>query len=102
MVKWRVVYARQAQKDAKKIAAADLRPKAEKPAQESVSKPSTLRKTNGRPFRCIFTSHQYSAPSRVSGHGRDKDGQGRKDVDTLRVGDHSRGECHSVEAWGYP
>ena len=30
MVKWRVVYARQAQKDAKKIAAAGLRPKAEK------------------------------------------------------------------------
>ena len=30
MVKWRVVYNRQAQKDAKKIAAAGLRPKAEK------------------------------------------------------------------------
>jgi len=30
MVKWRVVYTRQAQKDAKKIAAAGLRPKAEK------------------------------------------------------------------------
>ena len=30
MVKWRVVYARQAQKDAKKIATAGLRPKAEK------------------------------------------------------------------------
>jgi Txe/YoeB family toxin of toxin-antitoxin system len=30
MVKWRIVYTRQAQKDAKKIAAADLRPKAEK------------------------------------------------------------------------
>jgi len=30
MVKWRIVYARQAQKDAKRIAAAGLRPKAEK------------------------------------------------------------------------
>jgi Txe/YoeB family toxin of toxin-antitoxin system len=30
MVKWRIVYTRQAQKDAKKIAAAGLRPKAEK------------------------------------------------------------------------
>ena len=30
MVKWRVVYTRQAQKDAKKIAAAGLRPKTEK------------------------------------------------------------------------
>jgi Txe/YoeB family toxin of toxin-antitoxin system len=30
MVKWRVVYTRQAQKDAKRIAAAGLRPKAEK------------------------------------------------------------------------
>jgi Txe/YoeB family toxin of toxin-antitoxin system len=30
MVKWRIVYARQAQKDAKKIAATGLRPKAEK------------------------------------------------------------------------
>jgi len=30
MVKWRVVYTRQAQKDAKKIAAAGLKPKAEK------------------------------------------------------------------------
>ena len=30
MVTWRVVYTRQAQKDAKKIAAAGLRPKAEK------------------------------------------------------------------------
>ncbi len=30
MVKWRIVYTRQAQKDAKKIAAARLRPKAEK------------------------------------------------------------------------
>jgi len=30
MVKWRVVYTRQAQKDAKKIAAVGLRPKAEK------------------------------------------------------------------------
>ena len=30
MVKWRIVYTRQAQKDAKKIAAADLRQKAEK------------------------------------------------------------------------
>jgi Txe/YoeB family toxin of toxin-antitoxin system len=30
MVKWRIVHARQAQKDAKKIAAAGLRPKAEK------------------------------------------------------------------------
>jgi len=29
MVKWRVVYTRQAQKDAKRIAAAGLRPKAE-------------------------------------------------------------------------
>jgi len=30
MVKWRIVYTGQAQKDAKKIAAAGLRPKAEK------------------------------------------------------------------------
>ena len=30
MVKWRVVYTRQAQKDAKKISAAGLKPKAEK------------------------------------------------------------------------
>ena len=30
MVKWKVVYTRQAQKDANKIAAAGLRPKAEK------------------------------------------------------------------------
>ncbi len=30
MVRWRMVYTRQAQKDAKKIAAAGLRPKAEK------------------------------------------------------------------------
>jgi len=30
MVKWRIVYTRQAQRDAKKIAAAGLRPKAEK------------------------------------------------------------------------
>ena len=30
MVTWRIVYTRQAQKDAKKIAAAGLRPKAEK------------------------------------------------------------------------
>ncbi len=30
MVKWRIVYTRQAQNDAKKIAAAGLRPKAEK------------------------------------------------------------------------
>ena len=30
MVKWRIVYNKQAQKDAKKIAAAGLRPKAEK------------------------------------------------------------------------
>jgi Txe/YoeB family toxin of toxin-antitoxin system len=30
MVKWRVVYTRQAQKDAKRIATAGLRPKAEK------------------------------------------------------------------------
>lgn len=30
MVKWRIVYTREAQKDAKKIAAAGLRPKAEK------------------------------------------------------------------------
>ena len=30
MVKWKVVYTRQAQKDAKKIAAAGLRPKAER------------------------------------------------------------------------
>jgi Txe/YoeB family toxin of toxin-antitoxin system len=30
MVKWRIVYTRQAQKDAKKIAAAGLKPKAEK------------------------------------------------------------------------
>ena len=30
MVTWRIVYARQAQKDAKKIATADLKPKAEK------------------------------------------------------------------------
>ena len=30
MVKWRVVYTRQAQKDAKRIAAAGLRPKAER------------------------------------------------------------------------
>jgi toxin YoeB len=30
MVKWRVVYTRQAQKDAKRIAAAGLRPEAEK------------------------------------------------------------------------
>jgi len=30
MVKWRIVYTRQAQKDAKKIAAVGLRPKAEK------------------------------------------------------------------------
>ncbi len=30
MVKWRIVYTRQAQKDAKKIAAAGLRPKAER------------------------------------------------------------------------
>ena len=30
MVKWRIVYTRQVQKDAKKIAAAGLRPKAEK------------------------------------------------------------------------
>ena len=30
MVKWRIVYTRQAQKDARKIAAAGLRPKAEK------------------------------------------------------------------------
>jgi Txe/YoeB family toxin of toxin-antitoxin system len=29
MVKWRIVYTRQAQKDAKRIAAAGLRPKAE-------------------------------------------------------------------------
>jgi Txe/YoeB family toxin of toxin-antitoxin system len=30
MVKWRIVYTRQAQRDAKKIAAAGFRPKAEK------------------------------------------------------------------------
>lgn len=30
MVKWRIVYTRQAQKDARKITAAGLRPKAEK------------------------------------------------------------------------
>ena len=30
MVTWRIVYSRQAQKDAKKIATADLKPKAEK------------------------------------------------------------------------
>jgi toxin YoeB len=30
MVKWRIVYTKQAQKDAKRIAAAGLRPKAEK------------------------------------------------------------------------
>ncbi len=30
MVKWKIVYTRQAQRDAKKIAAAGLRPKAEK------------------------------------------------------------------------
>jgi len=30
MVKWKIVYTRQAQKDAKKIAAAGLKPKAEK------------------------------------------------------------------------
>jgi len=30
MVKWRIVYTRQAQKDAKRIAVAGLRPKAEK------------------------------------------------------------------------
>jgi len=30
MVKWRIVYTRQAQKDAKRIATAGLRPKAEK------------------------------------------------------------------------
>ena len=30
MVRWRIVYPRQAQKDAKKIAAAGLRPKAER------------------------------------------------------------------------
>jgi len=30
MVKWRIVYTRQAQKDAKRIAAAGLRPKAKK------------------------------------------------------------------------
>ena len=46
MVKWKIVYTRQAQKDAKRIAAAGLRQKAEKLLEilieESVSDPSTL------------------------------------------------------------
>jgi Txe/YoeB family toxin of toxin-antitoxin system len=40
VVKWRIVYTRQAQKDAKKIAAAGLRPKAEKLLEALSKNPS--------------------------------------------------------------
>jgi len=58
MVEWKIVYTRQAQRDARKIAAAALRPKAEKITRdlipESLSDPSNLRKACGRPLRRLI------------------------------------------------
>ena len=55
MVKWRIVYTRQAQKDAKKIAAAGLRPKAEKLLDRQVPrKPRCLGGVKGRNQKRYF------------------------------------------------
>jgi Txe/YoeB family toxin of toxin-antitoxin system len=57
MVKWRIVYTRQAQKDAKKIAAAGLRQKAEKLlGREVPRKPYLLGRVKGHNQKCYFSS----------------------------------------------
>ena len=55
MVKWRIVYTRQARKDAKKIAAAGLRPKAEKLLDRQVPrKPRLLGGVKGQNQKRYF------------------------------------------------
>lgn len=69
---WNLVYTKQAQKDAKKLASSNLRDKAQElldliqinPFGES----ATLREISGRFGRCIFTANQHSASSGVRGN----------------------------------
>jgi hypothetical protein len=66
VVKLEIVYAKQAMKDAKKLAASGLKQKAQELiAVLAISKSTAIRKIGRRSCRCIFASHQYSAPYRV-------------------------------------
>lgn len=71
LVSWQLVYTKQAQKDAKKLAAAGLKEKGIN-VTESARKQSLLRirlpmKTGRRPAWCMFKTYQYSASAGLSG-----------------------------------
>lgn len=72
LVNWEIIYAKQAQKDAKKLAAVGLKDKALLLLEILKSDPYQ----NPRPYecgrrfgRCLFAANQYSAPLGLSGFG---------------------------------
>jgi mRNA-degrading endonuclease RelE of RelBE toxin-antitoxin system len=64
-VSWQLVYSKQAQKDAKKLKAAGLKPKAEEL------------------LAVLATAHQHSKPAGVRSVRQAEDGAGAADVDAL-------------------
>lgn len=81
------MYARQAVKDAIKLAATGLKPKAQKPltvlANDPFQNPPPFEKLAIYP--ALFAPHQYSASPRVRGIAKEKTVRVLRDVDALRV-----------------
>ena len=87
MSDWNLVYTRQAQKDAKRLAASGLRERAQKLldllAKDPFSKPPPFEKLVGDLAGAY--SSQYSAQAGVPGHSRAPDSQSAANVDAQRV-----------------
>ena len=89
MSSWRIVFSRQAQKDAKKLAAAGLKPKTEKllnlMRENPFVKPPRDAKLVGDLFGLLLAAYHYPASTRLRGAYRREDHPCPENVDPLRV-----------------
>ncbi len=86
---WRIVYTKQAQKDASRIARADLRPKAEALLEilrkNPFETPPRFEKLVGDLAGSLLAAHQRPAPLGVPTSGERKNRQSAPDVDSLWI-----------------
>ncbi len=101
MSRWTLVYSRQAQKDAKKLTSAGLKPKAQHlldvVAEDPFAVPPRYEKLVGDLAGLLLTAHQHSAPPRLRGPSGSARGPRPAHVDPLQVMS-APGKCERNQA----
>ncbi len=103
---WRLVYTKQAQKDAEKLASSGLKPKAQELldilAEDPFQKPPPFEKLVGGSFGCVFAKDQHSTLVGVSGVGRGSNRRSFVSVESLRIESVLQNRLAKAEAMRIP